>query len=313
MDSDRPRPPNLSRQDYYHLVYNLCSHLPDPPVDTPEAVLARNDAAIAQVAAMMPTNPSEAAIAAQCVATRAQADDALRLIRLNEGNIGLVMRLNAQYVSMVRASLGALGHLMRAQAVRHKREQSDEAFNADEWTQYLNQQSMRQVLDAGPVPAVSAARRATPGLAAAEPPVPAPMPVPTGEQSERTTLPAPDSAQPAMPVSAAPPRPVSVFALPSAPIAAVPPAPTTHVPDPQPRRSRHIAIAVESDEPLRDLASEADRYAVIYPRRAREIRRCRGLPPNCDFGPPDDDLIQAVVRGNSPALRELDPADAAVG
>jgi hypothetical protein len=48
----------------------------------------------------------------------------LRLLRQNAGDIGLVMRLNAQYGSMVRTSLSVHGRLMRVQALRHKRERS---------------------------------------------------------------------------------------------------------------------------------------------------------------------------------------------
>jgi hypothetical protein len=64
--------------------------------------------------------------------------------------------------------------------------------------------------------------------------------------------------------------------------------------------------------PPRDLAAEADYYAIVYPDRARLIRKYCGLPPDCTFGPPDDDLVHAIVTGTSPALLALDgPAAAA--
>ena len=52
--------------------------------------------------------------------------------------------------------------------------------------------------------------------------------------------------------------------------------------------------------------SEADQYAVMYPRRAALIRKHGGIPPNCTFGPPEPDLAHAIATGTSPILRALD-------
>ena len=58
--------------------------------------------------------------------------------------------------------------------------------------------------------------------------------------------------------------------------------------------------------------SEADQYAIIYPRRAALIRANGGLPAKYDFGPPEPDLAHAIATGTSPILRALDsPAGAA--
>jgi hypothetical protein len=93
--------------------------------DTPEALLARNQAAIDQVAAMLPTNSNEAAFAAQCVAALAQADYLMQLIRAHAGHdLKVVGRLSAMCAAMTRVSQGAHGHVLRAQAVRYKREQA---------------------------------------------------------------------------------------------------------------------------------------------------------------------------------------------
>src|ERR1700759_2233724 len=117
-----PRPAvDLATPLYYQLVYTLTDLLPPPLDETPEALRARNHAAIAKVAALLPANANEIDLAAQCVAARAQAEDILRLIRQNADDIGLVMRLNAQYASMVRTSLPVHARLMRTQAVRQKR------------------------------------------------------------------------------------------------------------------------------------------------------------------------------------------------
>src|SRR5476649_1778950 len=98
-----PRPAiDLATHLYYQLVYTLTDLLPPPLDDSPEALHTRNLAAIAKVAALLPVNANEADLAAQCIAARAHAEDLLRLLRQHADDIGLVMRLNAQYGSMVR-------------------------------------------------------------------------------------------------------------------------------------------------------------------------------------------------------------------
>ena len=138
---------DLSTSLYYQIVHTLTGLLPPPLDDTPEALHARNHAAIAKVAALLPINADEADLAAQCIAARAQAEDLLRLLRQHAGDIGLVMRLNAQYGSMVRTSLSVHGRLMRVQALRRKREATGAAVNADAWALHVAEQSMLAVLD----------------------------------------------------------------------------------------------------------------------------------------------------------------------
>jgi hypothetical protein len=106
METLSPPPPVIDLSDplYFQLVYTLTDLLPPPLDDTPEALSTRNLAAIAKVAALLPVNANEADLAAQCIAARAQAEEMLRLLRQHAGDIGLVMRLNAQYGSMVRTS-----------------------------------------------------------------------------------------------------------------------------------------------------------------------------------------------------------------
>jgi len=149
METSTPPHPttDLSTHLYYQLVYTLTDLLPPPLDDTPEALNTRNHAAIAKVAALLPANANEADLAAQCIAARAQAEDILRLLRQNAGDIALVMRLNAQYGSMVRTSLSVQGRLMRIQALRRKREAIDGAANEDAWALHIAQQSMLVVVD----------------------------------------------------------------------------------------------------------------------------------------------------------------------
>src|SRR5450432_1377029 len=151
---------------YYQLVWTLTDLLPPPPDDTQEALHTRNHAAIAKVAALLPVNANEADLAAQCIAARGQAEEMLRLLRQHADDIGLVMRLNAQYGSMVRTSLSVHGRLMRVQALRHKREAIDGAANQDARTLHVAERSMLAVVDAdaGPLEA------AWPGTAPVEAP-----------------------------------------------------------------------------------------------------------------------------------------------
>jgi hypothetical protein len=150
METSSPPHPtiDLATHLYYQLVYTLTDLLPPPLDDTPAALRTRNYAAIAKVAALLPVNANEADLAAQCIAARAQAEDILRLLRQHADDIGLVMRLNAQYGSMVRTSLSVLGRLTRMQALRQKREALDGAANQDASAQHIAERSMLAVVDA---------------------------------------------------------------------------------------------------------------------------------------------------------------------
>jgi hypothetical protein len=52
--------------------------------------------------------------------------------------------------------------------------------------------------------------------------------------------------------------------------------------------------------------TEAEQYAAIYPDRAALIRATGGLPPKPSFGPPEPDIVEAIVNGTGPILRALD-------
>jgi hypothetical protein len=150
METSSPPPQAIdpTTPNYYQLVYTLTGLLPPPLEDTPEALRARNNAAVAKVAALLPVNANEADLAAQCIAARAQAEDLLRLVRQNADDIQLMMRLNAQYSSMVRTSLSVHARLMRVQALRQKREAIEGAATEDAWVQHVAEQSMLRVVEA---------------------------------------------------------------------------------------------------------------------------------------------------------------------
>jgi hypothetical protein len=154
----------LATDLYYQLVHTLTGLLPPPLDDTQEALHTRNRAAIAKVAALLPVNANEADLAAQCIAARAQAEEMLRLLRQHAGDIGLVMRLNAQYGSMVRTSLSVHGPLMRVQALRQKREATGGAATRDARALHMAERAMLAVVD----PDAGQPQAAWPGTAPVE-------------------------------------------------------------------------------------------------------------------------------------------------
>jgi hypothetical protein len=267
----QPDPDHLrTERAYYQLVHALFARLPPPLDDTPEALAARNDAALAQVAAMAPVNADEAEIAAHCVATRAQAGDVQLLIRAHAGDIALVTRLNAQYTSMERTALAICNQLHRRQAARLKRELDSKAADSDALTRHIATRLMEQATERSPVRVVGGVEHTVPAAPDEPPPPPA-------------TIRATQEAAP-------PPAPALAAAL---------------------ARRHRRRTEPEPDEPPRDLAAEADYYARVYPKRARLIRQHGGLPPDCSFGPPDDDLVRELLTSANPILRALDDLPAA--
>lgn len=147
MDTHTPNQPiDLEALAHRHLIQTLLALLPPPADDTPEATLARDRAALASLAALAPGNANEAELAAQCVATRAQADHILRLIRLHADDTAVVVGLNAQYAAMVRTSLAVLDRLLREQQRRRKRESTPGNAVRDERTRRTVASIMLQAL-----------------------------------------------------------------------------------------------------------------------------------------------------------------------
>jgi hypothetical protein len=74
--------------------------------------------------------------------------------------------------------------------------------------------------------------------------------------------------------------------------------------DPNPAPAEQPSEAPAETGPI----AEAELYAALYPERAALIRRLGRLPADATFGPPDDDIIQALVTASTPALAALDRA-----
>lgn len=109
------------RHAYHLLMYTLRRDLPPAPSD-PGAEIARDYAAIAQVAALYPANAAEAALAARVVAANAQAMDTMGLANDPTTDPKQVLQCVAQVASLMRQARAALRALQSLQAERRKRE-----------------------------------------------------------------------------------------------------------------------------------------------------------------------------------------------
>jgi hypothetical protein len=121
---------------YYQLIHTLCGTLPPPVTNSPEDRIRRDNAAIAQIACLLPANADEANIAAQYVAANAQATDCLRLAQEHRSDEQLFLRCTAQSASMMRQARGARSLLMRVQAQREKREADAAKLDQANWTEH---------------------------------------------------------------------------------------------------------------------------------------------------------------------------------
>jgi hypothetical protein len=204
--------PNLPPTVALEIVQRLCTALPAPLVDTPEALAARNALAIRMLAEYRPLDACEARFAAQIVIADAHATECYRQAGLPGQDLATASRCRAQAIGMQRLIQSGTRMLQRARTAQEKAEAA------------MHPAAMERA----------------------------------GWWFRDASVPLPDDA-------------------------------------PQ-----------EAAEPVVDLAAEAERYAVIYPDRAARIRAAGGLPPRVEFGPPDDDLVAAIVNGSSPALLEAD-------
>jgi hypothetical protein len=125
----------LCRDLYYQVVHSLRVALPPPARAGVEDLVRRDNAAIAQVAAMLPGNAEEAGLAAIVVAANAHGLDCLRLARECQGDIALAVRCTAQSASMMRQSRGARILLLRLQTDRQRRDADNAARELAGWTE----------------------------------------------------------------------------------------------------------------------------------------------------------------------------------
>ncbi len=72
-----------------------------------------------------------------------------------------------------------------------------------------------------------------------------------------------------------------------------------HAPAPEtpPRPAAASATGAEPACIQPDIAADARLYAAMYPDRVRRIRAAGGLPSDLDFGPPEPEIVNAILRG----------------
>jgi hypothetical protein len=111
-------PDRLAREIYAE----LCGDLPPPSPDTPEARTARDERAMAAVAALIPENAFEAELATQIVAQVFHAKHALRDASRPNLTVDALNNLRNQASRMDRDSQSGVRNLLRVQAERRKAE-----------------------------------------------------------------------------------------------------------------------------------------------------------------------------------------------
>ncbi|HME27458.1 MAG TPA: hypothetical protein VKI44_40080 [Acetobacteraceae bacterium] len=99
---------------------NLCASLPAPAVDTPDSRAARDEAAMAAVAALHPADAWEAKLAADLVSAEAYLMDCRRLASEYRNDIAVTLRCRAQANSAMRELRSLLRDYRRTQAERDK-------------------------------------------------------------------------------------------------------------------------------------------------------------------------------------------------
>jgi hypothetical protein len=111
-------PDSLARQIYADLL----NYLPLPPTDTPEARLLRGSRAMAAVAALIPENSAEAAIAITAISTDFHPKDALAAALRPNLTIDALKSFRGMTASMSRQLQNAIRTLRLMQAERRKLE-----------------------------------------------------------------------------------------------------------------------------------------------------------------------------------------------
>src|SRR5262245_11262854 len=109
-------PPAVSRE----VFATLCTSLPPPENDTPEARVERDDTAMAAVAALHPADAFEAKLAADIVAAEAMVMDCRRLAYEHRSDLTATLRCRAQARGTMREMRGLLRELRCMQAERDK-------------------------------------------------------------------------------------------------------------------------------------------------------------------------------------------------
>jgi len=250
-----------------------------------------------QIKQLVPASAIEAELAAKSVAAGEFQLGCMRQARqLVQRNPSRHDELLAQAARMGREARGHLASLLRVQAARVKRETTRQgAFQCDA----IEECAGNAMLDALEHPPGGPSASRVPAEAPPQPSPAAPQPEPTPQPDAAAAAVAPPPSEPAVTMAAEPapsPPPTQRRQPPRVP------------PEPAPPRHHAPAQNEDDDGPERDWAALAERYAIRHPQQAKLIRQLGGLPKQCDFGPPEPELLRAIVCGVTPELVALDRA-----
>ena len=76
------------------------------------------------------------------------------------------------------------------------------------------------------------------------------------------------------------------------------------VPEPPVQPVTSVAAEAAPERTQADLDADVKLYTAMYPERVARIRAAGGLPPDLDFGPPEPEIVDALLRDarGSPAV-----------
>jgi hypothetical protein len=77
------------------------------------------------------------------------------------------------------------------------------------------------------------------------------------------------------------------------------------VPVPDPTPSPQTTAEPDPQHAQADIETEAKLYAAMYPDRVRRITAAGGPPPDFGFGPPEPEIVDALLRRNGPLSRHM--------
>ena len=299
---------HLPRYTWWHVVTTALSLLPPPLDDTPQALFARDQTALAQIADMAPVNSDEATIAAQCVVARARAEEAARAAQAGAGDATKVRQADGQFAQMQRTAMALRNQLHKLQGTRARRDEHPKTADADAWTRHIAVDEMQRALKEGlpllPPSALPAEVAVQPRTVLRLVASGAPTAVEQDAASSCADAPPPAGAD-------GPPAPWW-FATQPPPASHAPAADPEPAPAAPPKPARRASRACDDlEDPPRDLDAEVIYWAAVHPKRVQEIRSFGGVPPDCTYGPPDPELARAIVSSRLPAVCELDPPCAA--
>ena len=113
--------PHLPADIVHHVLATFTSSLPPPLADTPQSRIARDEAAIAAVLSLQPTDAFQLSLATLIVATHGHGMHCLHLAARPGMPVDYALRFRTQAATMTRESQHALRDLVGLQIAREPR------------------------------------------------------------------------------------------------------------------------------------------------------------------------------------------------